>query len=545
MRISFSGEERSGSEVSHEFFRRIRSKACVGVGAECRGSINLGTPGSNFRRWPASCGLEAAAMLVSLAPVPVRVSMCEPIGRKESLASDNCDHKEAPKDAGKGREEALNESEWRSGSNRLSPDHHSSVMPSDGPPLAMRLTPEDVQKAHTKIADHIHRTPVLTCRTLDRIASTPAAAADDQQGGSETSPAAPRLRLYFKCENFQKIGAFKARGAFHALACLVEGHGLEELKRRGVVAHSSGGPSERERRRCLISYVIQLKTFSLTLLRCLCRHAGNHAQALAFAASQFGVPAYIVMPSITAPSKIAGTKLYTEHVTLTEPTMESREAATTAITERTGAILIPPFNDRNIMLGQGTCALELDQQACGELGSSGLNLVIAPLGGGGLLSGTATYFAHAPDTYVFGAEPSYQGGDDGKRGFEAQPPTRIEQVHTRTIADGLQTPVGPLPFSFLTSSSSSATKPRVLEGIRSVTEEQIKSAMKLVLERLKVVVEPSGCVGLAALLYDEEFRAWIAHQQQQQGDGVCWDVGVILSGGNTTVEAIAQLFGKA
>lgn len=244
------------------------------------------------------------------------------------------------------------------------------------------------------------------------------------------------------------------------------------------------------------------------------------------------------MPSNAAPSKVAGTKLYTQNVYHCEPTSQAREAKAAEIVEKTGgAILVPPYNDVDVLLGQGTCALELNQQHQQLKPRSSLDLVISPLGGGGLLSGVVTYFSDQPHTRVFGAEPSFQGGDDGKRGLEASPPKRIETVQTATIADGLRTPVGPIPWRIFNSSSHN--KMRKLEGIRSVTEEQIKEAMKLLMERMKLFVEPSACVGLAALLYDQEYRSWIA---SQQGVEEVWDVGVILTGGNTTIEAVKTLF---
>jgi threonine dehydratase len=265
------------------------------------------------------------------------------------------------------------------------------------------------------------------------------------------------------------------------------------------------------------------------------------------AASSFDIPAYIVMPTISTSSKIAGTKAYTEHVIFSGSTGAEREAVLAKVMEEHNAILIPPYDHPDIMLGQGTSALELDEQyteAQAKQGSddpktTGLNMVITPCGGGGLLSGTTIYFSDKPETYVFGAEPSYQGADDAKRGLEATPPTRITSVSTLTIADGLRTYVGENPWGVLTGSSEK--KPKFLQGIRSVSEEEIKQAMKLLLERLKVFVEPSACVGLAALLYDQQFRQWI---QEMQGDDT-WDIGVTLSGGNTTIDAILGIFGTA
>ena len=287
---------------------------------------------------------------------------------------------------------------------------------------------------------------------------------------------------------------------------------------------------------------------------------GNHAQALALAASTFNVPAYIVMPTISTPSKIAGTQHYTEHVIFSGSTSQEREAKVEEVMNETGAILVPPYDHPDIILGQGTTALELDEQyrrmirsekgeepavQCSgqvevngrskEEEGRGLDAVIAPIGGGGLLSGIATYFSEPASsgkkTLVFGAEPSYQGGDDARRGLEQG--KRIERVKTLTIADGLRTPVGVVNWGVVSDKSK-------LEGIYAVSEEQIKKAMRLVLERMKVFVEPSACVGLAVVLFDEEFRELVA---RKQGDEV-WDVGIVFSGGNTTVDAIAGLFGK-
>jgi threonine dehydratase len=306
---------------------------------------------------------------------------------------------------------------------------------------------------------------------------------------------------------------------------------------------------------------------------------GNHAQALALAASTFSVPGYIVMPTISTPSKIAGTRHYTKHIIFSGSTSQEREAKVEEVIKETGAILVPPYNHPDIILGQGTTALELQEQyrelvksdtgadgivVNGELGtdpatpgrneitsqwSKGnghqeatrqLDAVIAPLGGGGLLSGVATYFSdpsgsQTRKTLVFGAEPSFQGGDDARRGLAAG--KRIDTVKTLTVADGLRTPVGIINWEVVKDKSK-------VEGVYAVTEEQIKAAMRLVLERMKLFVEPSGCVGLAVVLYDEAFREMVAQKQQEEGGSRAWDVGVVFSGGNTTVEAISRLFGN-
>ncbi|KAL2045191.1 hypothetical protein N7G274_002273 [Stereocaulon virgatum] len=381
------------------------------------------------------------------------------------------------------------------------------------------LKRSSVQSAHENIKQHIHRTPVLTSTTLSRLASTPqspeALAGTPFKG---QAPARPKINFFFKCENYQRIGAFKIRGAFHALSKLSE----EELS-RGVVTHSSG----------------------------------NHAQALALAARTYGIPAHIVMPTISTPSKIAATQGYGAQVYFSGSTSDEREALVRDVIKDTGAVLVPPYDHPDIILGQGTMALELEEQAAelikedptlsvhhtrrqatnghadGITGShvpapAHLDAVIAPLGGGGMLSGIAIAL-DGTGTSVFGAEPSFSGADDARRGLADG--KRIPAVKSLTIADGLRTPVGEIPWTII----SDAAKVR---GVYAVTEEQILSAMKLVVERMKVFVEPSAVVGVAVALYDEGFRRLVEREGGQEG----WDVGVVLSGGNTTVEAIGKMF---
>ncbi|OCF45346.1 hypothetical protein I317_00869 [Kwoniella heveanensis CBS 569] len=366
----------------------------------------------------------------------------------------------------------------------------------------MPLVTDSVRQAYKKIKARVYKTPLLTNKTIDSIASSSSAG----KGG-------PKFNIYFKCENYQRIGAFKARGAFHAVTHLVEVMGIEEVRRRGLVTHSSG----------------------------------NHAQALALASSEFGIPAYIVMPTISTPSKISGTQAYTEHVIFSGSTSQEREAKVQEVIDNTGAILIPPYDHPDIMLGQGTAALEMHEQYQTKKAEQGqpprLRAVLTPLGGGGLLSGTAIYFSESPDTAIVGCEPSHQGGNDGEMGLNANPPKRIETVKTLTIADGLRTPVGLSPWQIFTSTNDDpGAKKRLLEGIYSVSEEQIKHAMKLVLERMKVFVEPSAVVPLAVVLYNEKFREW-AHSRQKAEGVESWDIGIILSGGNTTIDAIMGIFG--
>ncbi|KAL4796292.1 tryptophan synthase beta subunit-like PLP-dependent enzyme [Aspergillus venezuelensis] len=369
-------------------------------------------------------------------------------------------------------------------------------------------TPSAVEAAYDLIKPHIHTTPLLTNRTLNTLASTPqspSALAGTKWEGQE--PAKPKINFFFKTENLQRIGAFKVRGAFHALIRLIERVGEEEVQKRGVVTHSSG----------------------------------NHAQALSLASSTLNIPAYIVMPKISTPSKIAGTKSYGAEVLFSGSTSVEREAVVADVQQRTGAILVPPYDDYDIICGQGTVALEMEKQYSELIGaSSGLSVhgtassgkgpdaVITPVGGGGLNSGVATFFSDK-STKVFGAEPSFEGADDCARGLAAG--SRIDSVKTLTIADGLRTPVGILNWEIISDKSKVA-------GVYSVTEEQIKAAMRLVLERMKVVVEPSAVVGVAVCLFNEEFRKRVEEEAGSEG----WDVGIVFSGGNTTVEAIGKLF---
>lgn len=263
--------------------------------------------------------------------------------------------------------------------------------------------------------------------------------------------------------------------------------------------------------------------------------AGNHAQALALAARTFSIPAHIVMPTISTPSKIAGTKAQNATVHFSGSTSTEREAVVATVINDTGATLIPPYDHPNIILGQGTLALELQEQATKLLaqsssGNSKLDAVIAPCGGGGMLSGIAIAL-HGTGIRVFGAEPSFQGGDDARRGVAAG--ERVTSVKTLTIADGLRTPLGVHNWSVI-------SKPEYVAGLFAVTEDQIKKAMRLVLERMKCFVEPSAVVGLAVVLFNEEFRGLVQREAGEEG----WNVGVVFSGGNTTVEAIGKIFAE-
>ena len=249
------------------------------------------------------------------------------------------------------------------------------------------------------------------------------------------------------------------------------------------------------------------------------------------------MPAHIVMPTISTPSKISGTKSHGANVIFSGSTSVEREAVVADVIKETGATLVPPYDHPDIILGQGTQALELEQQvedllsqdeSLGVHGKKKLDAVIAPIGGGGMLSGICTAL-QGTGIKVFGAEPNFEGANDAELGLLQG--KLIEKVKTLTIADGLRTPVGHIPWSVITDETK-------LAGIYSVTEEQIKAALRLAMERAKLFIEPSAAVPLAVMLYNEEFRKRVAQEAGEAG----WNVGVVLSGGNTTMEAIAKLF---
>jgi threonine dehydratase len=286
----------------------------------------------------------------------------------------------------------------------------------------MTLTLADIRAAHTRIRDRIHRTPVMTSATLNEKAGA---------------------QLYFKCENLQKIGAFKARGATNAVALLSD----EEAK-RGVVTHSSG----------------------------------NHAAALARAAKLRGIPAYIVMPSTVPQAKVASVRRYGAEVILCEPTYAARESNANSVVERTGAVFIHPFNDYRVMAGQGTLALELLEEV------PDLTDVLCPVGGGGLISGVATAIKSInPEIHVFGVEP--KGADDAAQSLAAG--KIIPCTSPNTVADGLRGTIGELTFEEIQ---------RHVDGIITVSETEIVNAMRSIWEVLKIIVEPSGAVAYGALV---------------------------------------------
>lgn len=254
--------------------------------------------------------------------------------------------------------------------------------------------------------------------------------------------------------------------------------------------------------------------------------SGNHAQALALAAKESGIISYIVMPTTTRPNKIAATEGYGANVIFSGPDFSTREAVAAKIVAETGARLVPPHDHPDIILGQATAGLEMQEQVA-ELGVK-LDAIIAPCSGGGLLSGTALS-CEGTGVRVFGAEPEFNGADDGRRGYYSG--TRITHVKTRTVADGLVGTISATPWNLI-------YERRLVSGMYAVSEDEILDAMKLILERLKIWVEPSSAVPLAVALYNEEFRSMAEREAGEKG----WDLGLIVSGGNIGVDGMAKLF---
>ncbi|KAK5629059.1 hypothetical protein RRF57_004774 [Xylaria bambusicola] len=401
------------------------------------------------------------------------------------------------------------------------------------PSTCRPLTRASVFEARELIKGLVHHTPTLTNATLDRIASTPAPAPTESElgnceGESRKKPANPTMRLYFKCENLQRIGAFKIRGAMHAIERLKMEPGWEEGggREKGVATHSSG----------------------------------NHAQALALAAQTNGIPAHIIMPSISAPPKIAGTKGYGANVVFSGSTSVEREAVLNEVIEKTGARFVPPYDHPDIVLGQGTLGLELLEDAHDIIAAAAgvesnavpaadralrapattrtlpeskksnphLDAVLAPCGGGGMLSGVALS-CEGTGVRVFGCEPSFEGADDAKRGYESG--KRVERVSSLTVADGLRTPLGKVPWDII-------YERRLVAGFYSVGEDEIIAALKLAYERFKLVIEPSAAVPLAVALFNEDFRSMVEREGGEDG----WDVGIVFSGGNVSLSALGKLF---
>lgn len=308
----------------------------------------------------------------------------------------------------------------------------------------------DVREAASRIAPHAHRTPVMTSATLDRMAGR---------------------SLFFKSEMFQRVGAFKFRGACNAIMKLPL-----PVAEMGVVTHSSG----------------------------------NHAQAVALAAKLRGIAAHIVMPKNSSAVKVRAVEGYGAKIYLCEPNTASREGTAQHIAETTGATLIPPYNHPDIIAGQGTAALELLET------HPDLDVIVAPIGGGGLMSGTCIASRGVnPTIQIIGAEP--KGADDAAQSFAAG--RIIPQNDPKTIADGLLTSLGELTWAIIRDH---------LECIVTVGEDEIISAMRLVWERMKIIIEPSAAVAVAAVLSDD-FKSHASEAKR---------VGVILSGGNVDLDRL-------
>lgn len=306
---------------------------------------------------------------------------------------------------------------------------------------------EDIVRAHERINPFIHHTPVLTSQSINSIT-----------GGD----------LYFKCENLQKAGAFKFRGACNAVFSL-----SDQEAAKGVCTHSSG----------------------------------NHGAALALAARMRGVPAYIVMPETAPEIKKKAVSGYGAQITFCKPTLEARESTLAEIASRTGAMEIHPYANFQVICGQGTAVKELIE----DFGP--FDIILCPVGGGGLLSGTSiSAKALNPNALIIAAEP--EGADDAFRSFHAK--KLIPSVNPKTIADGLLTSVGELNFRIIRQKT---------DEIVTVTEHGIIRAMRMVWERMKIIIEPSSAVPLAAII---ESKVDVRNKK----------TGIVLSGGNVDLEKL-------
>jgi len=302
-------------------------------------------------------------------------------------------------------------------------------------------TYSDIERAHVIVQKFAHRTPVLTSSSINKIVGS---------------------NLFFKCENIQKVGAFKFRGACNAVFSLTE-----EEAQKGVATHSSG----------------------------------NHAAALALAAKMRGIAAHIVMPDNSPEIKKKAVAGYGANITFCEPTLQARESTLARVVAETGATEIHPYNNFNVIAGQGTAAKELIEDA------GDFDIIIAPVGGGGLLSGTALSTRYLlPRCKVIAAEPA--GADDAFRSFREK--KIIPSINPKTIADGLLTSLGERNFTIIMQN---------VDDIVTVSEEKIVEAMRMIWERMKIIIEPSSAVPLAAIL---EGKIDIQNKK----------VGIILSGGN-------------
>ena len=311
---------------------------------------------------------------------------------------------------------------------------------------------DDVLEAHERIRPHIHRTPVLTSSHLNGRAG---------------------CDLFFKCENFQKAGAFKVRGASNAVFGL-----SDEAAPRGVATHSSG----------------------------------NHALSLSYAAGRRGIPCHVVMPHTAPQAKKDAVRGYGGIITECEPSTTSREATFEKVQAETGADFVHPYNDPRVIAGQATCSRELLEQM-EERGEAPLDIVVAPIGGGGMISGTCLTLGHlAPGVKIIAAEP--EQADDAARSFKAG--HIIADDAPNTVADGLKVPLKDLTWHFVSNH---------VTDILTASEEEIVDAMKLTWQRMKIVMEPSCAVPLAVILKNPDvFRGK--------------RVGVVITGGNVDLDKL-------
>ena len=306
---------------------------------------------------------------------------------------------------------------------------------------------EDVKAAHKRIAPYIHRTPVLTSSYFNNLS------------GAE---------LFFKCENFQKAGVFKVRGACNAVFGL-----SDEKAAKGVATHSSG----------------------------------NHALSLSYAAGRRGIQATVVMPRTAPEAKKAAVRGYGGEVLECEPSTAVREEMLNELVARTGADFVHPYNDHRVIAGQGTCSLELYQDI------ESLDAIVAPIGGGGMISGTCLTMSNlSPETAIYAAEP--KNADDAYRSFHAG--EIIEDDSPQTVADGLKVSLRPRTWHFVS---------KYVTDILLATEEEIIEAMYLTWQRMKIVIEPSSAVPLATILKNKPLF---------EGKRV----GVILTGGNVDLKKL-------
>ncbi|TYP95527.1 threonine dehydratase [Fodinibius salinus] len=306
---------------------------------------------------------------------------------------------------------------------------------------------QDVRQAYLKIRDQVHRTPVLTSQKVN-----------ERAGG----------KLFFKCENFQRVGAFKFRGATHAVGEL-----SSKQAQNGVATHSSG----------------------------------NHAQAVALAAKLRGIPAHIVMPENAPKVKVNAVRDYGANITFSESTQEGREATLQKVVEKTGATFIHPYDNPDIVMGQGSAAIELLEE------QPELDIILAPIGGGGLMSGTAIAASGlSPETKIIGTEPEV--ANDAYLSFKTGERHPVQS--TDTVADGLRTSLSPLTFSCIQEH---------VDAIYTVTEQEIVEAMRFIWERMKIIIEPSCAVPAAAI-----FNGEIDVQDKKAG--------IIITGGNIDLDKL-------